>query len=50
MNLDATPILVANFLDALAGYRFSEEQIPYSGVLSNDVGSPTGFDVERSFF
>lgn len=24
------------------GYRFREEQIPYHGVLSNDVGGPNG--------
>jgi site-specific DNA recombinase len=24
------------------GYRFREEEIPYSGVLSNDVGGPNG--------
>jgi len=24
------------------GYRFRQEEIPYSGVLSNDVGGPNG--------
>ncbi len=24
------------------GYRFRQEEIPYSGLLSNDIGGPNG--------